>query len=320
MSKIINKLKQQINKLFLPSGNGMTDLMQFIPKSRLDVVASKSLMKNAKFPAGKVIAIKTEKPIDVIAHYSIRRNLNNMDGKATSGIDVYKKDDDNFVYVDTLYPDKDNKMYLKANIKEYGELHFLLPSYAILSHLYVSSGDLISPHKGKKIVCYGSSITQGCAASRPGMNYVNLLYLEGYDTVNYGFSESAKGETQVIEKIAEENADVYVMEYDHNASVEELRKTHENTYHILRKNNPTAIILYLSRISGGISISREEEAERISIIRSTVNKANDNGDKNVFFLNGNIDDPSPLLKDDKHPNNLGMELFKRRIIEYVENN
>lgn len=320
MSRILNRIEQTINKAFIPSGKGMNDLMETVPKSRISIPVSRSLAENAKFSAGRVIAVNTDKPIKVIGCYSLRRNLKNMDGKATSGIDVYKKTDGKFAFVDTLYPSKENKMHFSSTINEYGELHFLLPSYASLSHLYISDGEVITPQQGKKIVCYGSSITQGCAASRPGLNYVNLLYLEGYNTVNYGFSESAKGEPEVIREIASEHADIYVMEYDHNATVEELKKTHENTYHILRSENPDSIILYLSRISGGISVSKEEAEERIKIINATVEKAIKNGDKNVFFLSGNIDDPSPLLKDDKHPNNIGMELFKRRILEYIQNN
>lgn len=315
MSRLINKLKQTTSKLFSPAAVNMTDLMEYIPKSRLTVSVSRSLTENAKFPAGRVIVVKTEEPVKLIVCYNVRRNLKNMDGKATSGIDVYKREEDGFAFIKTIFPPKENQMHCTATINESGEMHLLLPSYASLSHLYISSGEVITPERGKKVVCYGSSITQGCAASRPGLNYVNMLYLEGYDTRNYGFSESAKGEPEVIKEIASEHADVYVMEYDHNATVEELSKTHQNTYNILRSENPNSKILYLSRISGGISISREEEAERIKIISTTV----ENADNNTFFLSGNINDPTPLLKDDKHPNNIGMELFKRRILEYLEN-
>ena len=319
--KAIDRIKQKTGALTAPRPKGMTDIIEGMP-ARLPsgLILSRGLKVHSAFPAGRVIVLKTETPVEVIACYSKRMNLGNMDGMATSAVDVYRKEESGFRYISSIFPDEDNRMYAEAEIPEGGELHFLLPSYASLAHLYVSGGTVISPEKGRKMVCYGSSITQGCAASRPGRSYVNMLYLAGFNTVNYGFSESARGEPAIIKHIAKEHADIYVMEYDHNSPVEELEARHLSTYRILRSENTESLIIYLSRISGGISVSREEAAKRVSIIRATVEQALESGDRHIAFLDGTIEDPAPLLKDDRHPNDIGMELFKRRITDCVDQN
>ena len=318
-------IEQAAARMILHGQNGEMDLMPLVPKTRIpsDMSVSRSLRKNAEFPAGRVLSITTNEPVKIRVCYKKRRNLTNMDGKATSGIDVYRKKDGTYEHLETIYPDRKNAMYAEAYIEESGELHLMLPSYASLDHLFISSGNPVPcPHgsKGKRVVCYGSSITQGCAASRPGKSYVNMLYLDGYDTLNYGFSESAKGEPEIIKHIAKEYADIYILEYDHNASVKELRESHLNTYRIIREFNPDSMIIFLSRISGGISISEAEERERIAIIEATIRTANEEGDRNTYFICGTTEKAKRYLQDDRHPNDSGMELIKRRITNCVREN
>ena len=78
-------------------------------------------------------------------------------------------------------------------------------------------------------VYYGSSITQGGCASRPGSAYQNILsrHLQ-WDHINLGFSGSCKGEDEMAYYIASLDMSVFVYDYDHNApTVEHLKNTHE---------------------------------------------------------------------------------------------
>lgn len=75
------------------------------------------------------------------------------------------------------------------------------------------------------------------------------------------------------------------MEFDHNASIDELQEKHQKAYMTIRRNFNGWIIL-LSRFSGEISISLEEEKKRINIIQNTYEYATKNGDDRIFFYNG----------------------------------
>ncbi len=65
----------------------------------------------------------------------------------------------------------------------------------------------------KPVVFYGSSITQGADAGRPGIGFVNLAGREGdFPIVNLGFSGSARNEDVVYEMLSAIDASCYVID------------------------------------------------------------------------------------------------------------
>jgi len=141
------------------------------------------------------------------------------------------------------------------------------------------------------VVYYGSSITQGGCASRPGCAYQSIITRRlDCDHINLGFSGSAKGEDSIAEYIAGLNMSAFVYDYDHNApSVEHLQATHERMFKIIRARQPVLPVLMLSRPKYYLT---ETEAQRLQIIRRTYENALSAGDKNVYFI------PGPQLLSD----------------------
>lgn len=172
--------------------------------------------------------------------------------------------------------------------------------------------------RGKPLVFYGSSITQGCSASKAGTTYPALVGRAlGLEVFNYGFSSSARGEVAIADYVACIDSSAVIVEYDHNVTVEELRNTHYRFYEQLRTVNPNTVILFVSRMSGGISITEAEEAERFEIISDTYSKAISAGDTKVALLRGNDILPksnrADYFADDRHPNQAGMLLLSKKI-------
>ena len=138
----------------------------------------------------------------------------------------------------------------------------------------------------KNVVFYGSSITQGGCASRPGNAYPAILSRwYDFDYINLGFSGNAKGEATIAEYIAGLDMGIFVLDYDHNApDVEHLLKTHSAMYQTVRSAHPDIPIIMMTSPSLPRVLARH--FERRDVIYKTYQEAKNNGDKNVFFWDG----------------------------------
>lgn len=173
------------------------------------------------------------------------------------------------------------------------------------------------------IVYYGSSITQGGCASKPGSSYQSIISrLLNCDYINLGFSGNAKGEDAIANYIAGLNMSAFVYDYDHNApSVEHLRKTHERMFKIIRKANPNLPVLFLSRPKYYLS---SQEKERLEVVKQTYENALAVGDKNVYFIPGpdlvNTNEivRETALVDNCHPNDSGFVSMASVIYEKLK--
>ena len=138
---------------------------------------------------------------------------------------------------------------------------------------------------GDPVVYYGSSITQGGCASRPGCAYQSIISRNlDCDHINLGFSGNAKGEEAIAEYIAGLKMSAFVYDYDHNAPTpEHLEATHERMFKTIRKAQPDLPILMLTRPKYYLA---DVEKQRLEIVRKTYENALAAGDGNVYFIPG----------------------------------
>jgi len=111
---------------------------------------------------------------------------------------------------------------------------------------------------------------------------------------------------------------VFVSDYDYNApSVEHLKNTHEKLYRKIREKNPTVPYIMLSRPSADVSSSYETVCRRREIVFETFMKARAEGDKNVFYIDGESifrgRDADAATVDGAHPNDYGFILMANAI-------
>lgn len=208
------------------------------------------------------------------------------------------------------------------NTKKQREITINLPLYSGVKALYVGlEEDAIlkasSGYKCKKpIVFYGSSITQGGCASRPGNAYESVISraLQA-DYINLGFSGNAKAEDEIAQYIKDLDMSVFVYDYDHNApSVQHLEATHQRMFQTIRQANPDLPIVMLSRPKYRL---QGMDQPRLDIIKKTYTDALADGDRNVYFIDG-----PTLMKlaknegtvDGCHPNDLGFYSMAKTLI------
>ena len=180
----------------------------------------------------------------------------------------------------------------------------------------------------KPVVFYGSSVTQGGCASRPGLCYPSVVARALHlDHINLGFSDSARGDKAMAEYIASLPISAFVYDYDHNASTAQwLKDTHYPFYEIVRKAHPDIPIICLSRPTMGDHDwpGRAEDAElRRQIIQETVSRAKANGDENIYFVSGanmfGAQYPGDCLVDGTHPNDVGFYFMAQAVIPVLKN-
>ncbi len=141
----------------------------------------------------------------------------------------------------------------------------------------------------KPVTFYGSSIVHGTAASRPGNIYPSIISRDlNIDHRNLGFSGNAKGESAIAKWMATLPMSVFVCDYDHNApTVEHLEATHYPMYEIIREKNPDVPYIMITRPNGWYRFGNFDDImNRRDVVMSSYLKARQNGDKNVWFIDG----------------------------------
>lgn len=171
------------------------------------------------------------------------------------------------------------------------------------------------PNPGR-IVVYGTSITQGACASRPGLSYTNILSRRlGTEFINLGFSGNAFGEPEIAGIISNiSDVKLFILDYEANAGTNgKLYLTLEAFILTIRKVYPTVDIAVVSRIK---YLFDELNSETLGRVRQEikdfqigiVEKLRHAGDSKIHFIDGAMllgDDYYECTVDSIHPNDIG---------------
>ena len=253
----------------------------------------------------------------------------------TAGFDLYQYQSGSQRYWASFMPPEDRITSYEAAYtvptRETRDLVLNMPTYDGVEELYIGLEEgAVLTHGSryrldKPVVFYGSSITQGGCASRPGNIYQNFLSrMLDIDYVNLGFSGNAKGEIPIAEYMASMDAAAYVVDYDHNAPTADfLEETHEPFVRAIREGDPETPILLMSRtaIPRGPALEVSYQRRRETIQR-TCEKLRAEGDKNIYFLNGQdvyqIHGGDSCTVDGAHPNDLGFACMADAICPFLQ--
>lgn len=173
----------------------------------------------------------------------------------------------------------------------------------------------------EKIIFYGTSITHGGCASRPGMAYPNILSRQfNLECINLGFSGNGKGEANMAKIISEiENPAVLVLDYEPNcmstALYKETLPKFIATYREVHKSIPILLVSKFPYAGELVNPSlRNERLERLDFQKALVKRLIAEGDDNLYFLDGTTmlgDYSNEGTIDGIHPTDLGfMQIAK----------
>lgn len=196
------------------------------------------------------------------------------------------------------------------------EITINLPLYGGVDELEIGldEGAEVWKHTSYKhdvpIVFYGSSITQGGCATRPGVSYQARISREyDCDYINLGFSGNARAEDTIVDYMSGLKMSAFVSDYDYNTpSPEHLRNTHYKMYEKIRAKNPDIPYIMVTKPDFKFHTG---DMERRDIIMQSYLRARENGDNNVWFVDGSsffaFGDRGDYTVDTVHPTDVGFE-------------
>ena len=219
------------------------------PAAAQDAVTSKvwSLSRDS---AGMMVRFKTDATA-IHVHYHLLDSglaMPHMPATGVSGVDLYARDaDGKWRWVQVAKPSKQEvKVELVRGLAEgYREYAAYLPLYNGVDSMRIgvaqgSRFEGMAPRE-KPIIFYGTSITHGACASRPGMVHTAILgrWLD-MPVVNMGFSGNGHMDEAVGDFLAQVDAAAYVIDCLPNMQpaavtakcaplVRQLRKAHPDT-------------------------------------------------------------------------------------------
>lgn len=242
----------------------------------------------------------------------------NMPPMGVSGVDVYALDGGTWKWVDCTKPTEVETTHVLPNLDPGPRTYQLyLPLYNTTESIEIglpesASFDPVPPRAEKPIVFYGTSITHGASASRPGITHPAILGRRlDRPVVNLGFSGNGKMEPEVGALLTEIDAAVYVIDCLPNMQGTEVAERAEPLVRQLREARPeTPIVLVEDRTYANSWIfpskRKRHEESRAALVRAYDSLVS-SGVKNLFYLEGDglLGEDTEGTIDSSHPNDLG---------------
>ncbi len=254
---------------------------------------------------------------------SAKLEMPHMPATGVSGIDLYAQDDSGrWRWVANGRPSKqENSSKLVSGLTA-GHRQFLLylPLYNGVTEVQIGvpEGSLLEPAtprptgKVKPIVFYGTSITQGGCASRPGMVHTAIVgrWLNR-PVVNLGFSGNGRMEKEVAELMTEIDAACYVIDCLPNINAKHVTERTATVVEILKTARPAVPIVLVEdrNYTDSVFVASKAKRNRDSqeALRIEFGKLTKSGVKGLFYLEGKelLGDDGEGTVDSSHPTDLG---------------
>jgi lysophospholipase L1-like esterase len=249
-----------------------------------------------------------------------------MPATGVSGLDLYVKADDGrwrWLGIGQPLESKTNTATLASGLPD-GRREFLLylPLYNGVSsvELGVSEGRKVEKSaaraegRQKPIVFYGTSITQGGCASRPGMVHTAILGRRlDRPVINLGFSGNGRMEPEMATLLAELGPAVFVRDCLPNITAAEVTERMEPFVRTLRKVHPeTPIVMAEDRLYTNGTVlpgPRKRNAESHAALKTAYDHLLADGIKGLYYLPGaaQLGDDGEGTVDGSHPTDLGFQ-------------
>ena len=322
---------------FLIEGTIVQDSLKESPYDRLPFSYKESVRKPvwdlSKNSAGISIKFITNSSFLKVKWELLNNfSMNHMADTGVKGVDLYYRNGKDWQYVNTARPQGfQNEYTLIENMSsEMREFKMFLPLYDGVKKLEIGIDSFSSINKGKEnsnkqIIFYGTSITQGGCASRPGMVHTNIMSRKlDIDVVNFGFSGNGRMEQPIAELISQADPLLYIIECMPNMiKPKYITQRMIPLVNTIRKSNPNTPIIFVDLFKSPITLlnpkTKSETKAMDDALKTEFNKVIESGDKNIYLIE------TPMFSgsnnegtvDAIHFTDLGFQNYAEFLIEHL---
>lgn len=273
-----------------------------------------------------------------------------MAATGVKGLDLYALGDDNqWHFAGTAQPNGkvSSNVFIRKMDGRMREYLIYLPLYDGVTSLEIgidSTASLLMPENPDllplsaenpaegAILVYGTSVTQGGCATRPGMSFTSILERKLHrQTINLGFSGNGRMDGIIAEAIARVPASVYVIDCLANCTYDIIRDSTEYFIRTIAEANPQTPILMLSNYCYPYhwldAQFREDAAKENALWKEFCDRLRKEGYKNIRYIDlysdcnmkkSAIGPDREGTVDGVHMTDLGFLRYAETLLPYLE--
>lgn len=273
-----------------------------------------------------------------------------MAATGVKGLDLYALGDDNqWHFAGTAQPNGkvSSNVFIRKMDGRMREYLIYLPLYDGVTSLEIgidSTAGIMQPENPSllppvaenpaegAILVYGTSVTQGGCATRPGMSFTSILERKLHrQTINLGFSGNGRMDGIIAEAIARVPASVYVIDCLANCTYDIIRDSTEYFIRTIAEANPQTPILMLSNYCYPYhwldAQFREDAAKENALWKEFCDRLRKEGYKNIRYIDlysdcnmkkSAIGPDHEGTVDGVHMTDLGFLRYAETLLPYLE--
>ena len=308
-----------------------------LPAYLKDKVARPAIWSLGKNTSGLAVLFSSNSTF-ISAKWEVLGNvsMNHFTETGIKGLDLYAWEDNKWQFVNSARPTgkASEQVIISSMTPVEREYMLFLPLYDGLVSLSIGVDSaatialpaLIHNHLENPIVVYGTSITQGGCATRPGMSYTNILTRwMNCQFINLGFSGNGQLDYEIAEVMAKrKDAGMFVLDFIPNVTKPQIEEKTQNFVRIIRKENPQTPVLFVESVIFPHSVFDKNTAEILAVKNAalrieyeTLKKA---GDNNVYYLNSDnlLGHDGEATVDGIHLTDMGFVRFAEVLQEKIK--
>ncbi len=270
------------------------------------------------------------------AKWNVRYNtdLNHMAATGVKGVDLYSWNEGRWQFVSCGRPSgkKNQSKLINGMNQEWREFLLYLPLYDGIDSLFIginSNSEIRVPVEsrftGKPIVFYGTSITQGGCATRPGMAYTSIIERKlGREVINLGFSGNGRMEPALAELMTGIDAACYVIDCLPNLNSSQVMDRTIPFVKILKEIHPDIPVLFVESAIPENAFFNEERYNEVQAknknLFASFQQLQQQGVQKIYYVPWDklLGYDHEATVDGVHYTDLGFMRYANRIIQYLE--
>lgn len=238
---------------------------------------------------------------------------------SSSGFDIYYNNNKRYRHLTVISPNEQilsHEEIIELPKNDFIEIYF--PSYNSIRNMSigVQEGSIIEPvpyEHEKSLIFYGNSCTQGGGSSRSGLIYPNIVSRKlSIDIFNYAFNACCRGEQCIAEELSSKDAAAFIIDYQYNSTITELKMRYEPFYRTIRSRNPKIPIILMD------TLKETPLKEHIKQVYENNRSVDDNLyyiELSKLFANYDI---GIISVDGIHVSDIGTEMIADSIIDIIK--